>query len=341
MVKENPTVSVIIPVYNVEQYLRKCLDSVINQTFKDIEIIIVNDCSPDNSLQMIKEYQTKEERIVLIDLKQNVGLGFARNEGMKIAKGKYITFVDSDDWIASNYIEVLYNNIEKNNLDVVSASSHFYDNSLKKLINRETVSADILNKTKKEVLLIPKINYCIIPACFKIYRKTFLFDNNIFFELRESEDNLFFFYTLLRTEKIKFIDDKIYFYRINRENSLMYIINQKFNYFQLFEKLKERLVLEHEYDKYLRLYYQYISILTASKLEILNLDLSELKIYFNKFRNTYYNKDFKKNCSTKNLKTTLKVRLFLFRFCLRFNINYAIIGKPLRKITNNILNLCK
>ena len=161
MVKENPTVSVIIPVYNVEQYLRKCLDSVINQTFKDIEIIIVNDCSPDNSLQMIKEYQTKEERIVLIDLKQNVGLGFARNEGMKIAKGKYITFVDSDDWIASNYIEVLYNNIEKNNLDVVSASSHFYDNSLKKLINRETVSADILNKTKKEVLLIPKINLII------------------------------------------------------------------------------------------------------------------------------------------------------------------------------------
>ena len=118
----NIKVSVIIPVYNVEQYLRQCLDSVINQTFKDIEIIIVNDCSPDNSLQIIKQYQQKDSRIVLVDLPENTGVGNARNEGIKLAKGKYITFIDPDDWAAKNFIDVLYNSIEKYNTDFVSVS---------------------------------------------------------------------------------------------------------------------------------------------------------------------------------------------------------------------------
>ena len=114
----NPKVSVIIPVYNVEKYLKHCLDSVCNQTFKDIEIIIINDCSPDNSLQIIKEYQQKDDRIVLVDLKQNGGLANARNTGIKNSKCKYITFVDSDDWVSKDYIEVLYNGIEKFNCDL-------------------------------------------------------------------------------------------------------------------------------------------------------------------------------------------------------------------------------
>ena len=78
----NPKVSIIIPIYNTEHYLRQCLDSVVNQTFKDIEIICVNDYSPDNSLEIIKEYQQKDDRIVLVDLKQNKGLANARNEGI-------------------------------------------------------------------------------------------------------------------------------------------------------------------------------------------------------------------------------------------------------------------
>ena len=129
----NIQVSVIIPVYNVEQYLRQCLDSVINQTYKDTEIIIVNDCSPDNSLQIIKEYQQKDDRIVLLDLKQNVGLGFARNAGMKVARGKYITFIDSDDWVTKDYVEVLYNTIEKYQYDVISPDFYEYDDITQKV----------------------------------------------------------------------------------------------------------------------------------------------------------------------------------------------------------------
>ena len=85
-------VSVIIPVYNTEQYLRKCLDSVVNQTFKDIEIIVVNDFSTDKSLQIIKEYQQKDNRIVFIDFPEHKGVSEAKNAGIKIAKGKFITF---------------------------------------------------------------------------------------------------------------------------------------------------------------------------------------------------------------------------------------------------------
>ena len=93
-----PTVSVIIPVYNVEQYLSKCLDSVINQTFKNIEIICINDGSTDNSLKILNEYAMADKRIIVIN-QENSGVYAARNKGLQIANGKYISFVDSDDWI--------------------------------------------------------------------------------------------------------------------------------------------------------------------------------------------------------------------------------------------------
>ena len=96
--QSNPKVSIIIPVYNVEQYLPKCLDSIINQTLKDIEIICINDGSIDNSLSILKEYASKDDRIIIID-KENEGQGIARNLGIKKAKGKYIGFVDPDDWV--------------------------------------------------------------------------------------------------------------------------------------------------------------------------------------------------------------------------------------------------
>lgn len=325
-------VSIIIPVYNVEHYLRQCLDSVINQTFKDIEIIVVNDCSTDNSIRIIKEYQQKDSRIFLIDLTENKGQGYARNEGMKIAKGKYITFVDADDWVTNNYVEILYNEIENNNLDMVSAAAYFYDDSNKKIVYRKNVSAKILNKKKTEELLISRKNNFIIPIWLKIYRKQFLDDNKMSFKLAWHEDNLFIFETLIKTKKIKFIDNQIYFYRLNRENSSMYEINKQFTYFLLFEKLKEMLIKENKYECYKKVYYQYISILTASKLEFLNMDLSKLELYFKKFRNLYYNKEYIDNFSIKNIYIMLKIRLILFYLCLKFNINYAVVGKFCRKI---------
>lgn len=113
-------ISVIIPVYNVEEYLKECLDSVINQTLKEIEIICIDDCSTDSSYSILEEYAKKDSRIVLIKNKENMGVGYNRNIGIKEAKGEYIGFIDSDDYISEDYYENLYNTAKKYNSDVVN-----------------------------------------------------------------------------------------------------------------------------------------------------------------------------------------------------------------------------
>ena len=113
-----PQVSIIVPVYNVEKYLPNCLDSILNQSFQDIEIICVNDASPDNSAQILKQYAQKDERIKIITHKKNEGLGAARNTGVAHANAPYLAFIDSDDTIKSTFTEVLYNAIIANNADM-------------------------------------------------------------------------------------------------------------------------------------------------------------------------------------------------------------------------------
>jgi glycosyltransferase involved in cell wall biosynthesis len=115
---ENPKISVIIPVYNVEKFLRKCLDSVVNQTMRDIEIICINDGSTDGSLDILKEYAEKDDRIIVIN-QTNGFVGSARNNGLKIARGKYIQFVDSDDYLELNACETAYKYALQYDADVV------------------------------------------------------------------------------------------------------------------------------------------------------------------------------------------------------------------------------
>ena len=103
-----PKISVIIPVYNVEKYLSRCLDSVCSQTFNDIEIICINDCSPDNSAEILQEYAEKDKRIRIINKEKNGGLSAARNSGFAVATGEYIYFLDSDDWIELDFLEKMY-----------------------------------------------------------------------------------------------------------------------------------------------------------------------------------------------------------------------------------------
>ena len=112
-------VSVIIPIYNVEEYLPKCLNSIINQTYKDLEIICVNDCSPDNSAKILEEYAGNDKRIKIVNRKNNGGLSAARNSGLEAATGEYIYFCDSDDWIEEDYIEKMVSAIELTNVDIV------------------------------------------------------------------------------------------------------------------------------------------------------------------------------------------------------------------------------
>ena len=114
----NPTVSVIIPVYNAKEGIKQCMDSLLNQSFTDFEIILLNDGSTDNSLEVIKKYAADNDFIRVID-KENEGVAKTRNKGIQLANGKYIVFIDNDDFVDSDYLERFYNEIDQEQLDIV------------------------------------------------------------------------------------------------------------------------------------------------------------------------------------------------------------------------------
>ncbi len=202
-------VSVIIPIYNVEQYLEKCLDSVINQTYKDLEIICVNDCSSDNSLKILQEYSRFDNRIKIINFEQNKGVSAARNAGLEIAKGEYIGFVDGDDWIDLDFYEKLYGRAAETDSEIVKGNLIFYyaDNSK---------SISPLNKLIQE----QQSNlYFYTNFWTAIYKKTLLVENQIKFDEQFTlgEDVLFLNTSILAAKKqISVVDDVFYHY--NRRN---------------------------------------------------------------------------------------------------------------------------
>ncbi len=213
----NPKVSIIIPTYNADQYLRQSLDSVVNQTFKDIEIIIINDCSTDNSLEIIKEYQQKDKRIFLVDLKQNEGISKARNVGIKFAKGNYIAFVDSDDYVEPDYIDYLYN-ILKNFNCKMSVCSHnvIKKGEKKKVFNSK---ADFKLSSQECIKRLLYNNGIDTSAWAKLYDKT-LFDNIVYPEGKLFEDIAITYKLFIKAKEIACGHLAKYDY-IVRENSIV------------------------------------------------------------------------------------------------------------------------
>ena len=148
-----PKVSVIVPVFNVEKYVGQCLESLINQTLKNIEIIIVNDGSTDKSLSICEEYARKDNRISVYT-KENGGLSSARNYGLQFVSSPYVGFVDSDDWVSENFYEVLYNSITVNDCDISATSAiRKHRNSQKYRFNykQEVVCETLLDKLKPQI----------------------------------------------------------------------------------------------------------------------------------------------------------------------------------------------
>ena len=194
-----PKISVIVPVYNVEKYLRKCLDTIISQTFSDIEIICVNDGSTDNSRKILEEYKNKDYRIVIVD-KKNGGLSSARNAGMKVARGEFISFIDSDDWIDETMLEKLYNSMTTLKTDITICAVHQFDESKQEIDDSceyftlghfdESFDNKVFSYKDTKSFLT---NVCVM-AWNKLYRKSFLdeckaeFPDGLIFE-----DGPFFF----------------------------------------------------------------------------------------------------------------------------------------------------
>lgn len=185
------SVSVIIPVYNAAKFLTQCLNSVLSQTLKDIEVICVNDKSQDNSLEILKEFQEKDKRITVINNEKNLGAALTRNEGIEKAKGKYIYFLDADDYIDEKYLECMYEKIEKENCDVVLNLSICYEANGKSTDYKHPSMPEI----NREGEYMDKISTIHDAPCFiwaRIYRKSFLDEHKLrFLNIRATDDVVF------------------------------------------------------------------------------------------------------------------------------------------------------
>lgn len=222
MSQHKPLVSVIVPIYNVEKYLYKCIDSIVNQTLKDIEIILVDDGSTDNSGKIIDEYAKQDARIVAIH-KENGGQSSARNIGLEIAKGKYVGFVDSDDWISNDMYELLYKSIIEDNYDISVCGRCAYSSENQKLnevsIKDETINLDEISLQN---YVASKLFYShTVVVWNKLYLKDIIDKYKIRFEdvsYVGSEDALFNYQVLCHVKKIRAID-KICYSQLSREDS--------------------------------------------------------------------------------------------------------------------------
>lgn len=217
---EQPKISIIVPVYKVEKYLRRSMDSLVNQTLDGVEVICINDGSPDNCLSILKEYQEKykNKNIVIID-KQNEGVWKGRYDGIKKATGEYIAFVDSDDYITLDYAEKLYTAAKKNDSDIVVSgyyrvdveTEHVYSTEMtgfsKRKINMEENPEDILT-----------INTALWNKLYKaeVLKKL----KNLEKPPRILDDMMFLLLAYLNTKTISFIDDPLYYYMV-RSDSIM------------------------------------------------------------------------------------------------------------------------
>ena len=218
-------VSIIVPVYNVSKYLKRCLDSLINQTLEDIEIIVVDDCSKDNSNDILKKYSDFTQ-IKILTNKVNKGIGYTRNRGLKVARGKYIAFIDGDDYVEENMFEKMYTKAEKDDLDLVVCRFHklveHADGTYEETMPKYTIPYFSNTSLAKNPNLLLDIN---LAPWNKLYRSS-LFNDIRFPENLKYEDAIVVIKSMIKAKKIGLIEDKLNYY-IVRENSESTIIDKR------------------------------------------------------------------------------------------------------------------
>ena len=232
---KKPVISVIVPVYNVENYLRQSLDSILCQTFSNIEIICVNDGSTDGSRKILEEYRKKDSRIRIVD-KENGGLSSARNAGMKVATGEFYSYIDSDDWIEPDMLEKMYENITTYNTDISICAVHQFDETKQQIDDSnpyytlEYFDKSFDNRAFFYTDVKPFLMDVCVMAWNKLYRKSWIDecsakypDGYIF------EDGPFFFSIFFKSRRgVSIVRDYLYYYRINRKNSIIHKAGKKF-----------------------------------------------------------------------------------------------------------------
>lgn len=254
-----PKISVIVPVYNVEKYLAKCIESIINQTYKDLEIICVNDGSTDNSLQILESYAKNDDRIKIVN-RENGGLSAARNSGLDVAAGEYCYFVDSDDWIELDTIEKLIHIITSYNVDVVVHSALNIAEDESCVITAKNNNQWFEKRSKHDgVYDVPlEINRKIPAVAWnKLYKMEIIKQYNCrFHEGLVNEDELFIWTYMIHCKNYYYLNEKLYNY-FRRSDSIMGLRNNSPKVLDILkiEELIYKTVSKHknieEYQDYL------------------------------------------------------------------------------------------
>ena len=329
-------VSVIVPVYNVEKYIKECLESLVNQTLKNIEIIVVNDGSPDNSQIIIDEYAKKYPDKIKSYIKKNGGVSDARNYGLKKENGEYVAFIDSDDFVDVTMFEKMYNNAKKTKSKVVVCNLIKYSEVNNKYLPNNFIKKNqVIDLTNKDELNY--INKCRAFVWNKIYEKK-LFENFEFPKGQIFEDSAIIYNVLFEAKQISLINENLYYYRINREGTITTTINNKI--FDIFKSC-DSIINYHKKNNTFEQYYKKIENLCLvhifKRMEFFNLSKSyKLQVNYVNTAFDYLNKNFPnwKTSSffnkTKSLKKNInkiimvnKFLLFLKIYCPKFIRKFA------------------
>lgn len=215
-------ISLIIPVFNVEEYLRQCLESIIKQSFSNYEVILVDDGSTDKSMEIIREYEKKFKRVKILS-QRNKGVSEARNLALKHAKGEYVLYIDSDDFLKFNMLELMVNEANKTKADIVMCNYNLYYGVNNK--NNRVVSYNVLeDKIYSSSEVIDMIlNFNIQGQLWnKLFKRSLLLENNFEFESGRYVQDIFpVFKVINNSNKIAFINEYLYYYR-QRETSTIH-----------------------------------------------------------------------------------------------------------------------
>ena len=301
-------ISIIIPVYNVEKYLERCLDSVLNQSYKNLEIILINDGSTDNSLDICLKYAKKDNRIKLIN-QNNSGISEVRNKGLEAAKGEYIAFVDSDDVIDKDMFKTLYNNLLKYDSDISSCNYKIFHNKIN--FDKEEYYNKIF--TKEESLKDIISNGVLTNFLWNKLFKKELFNNIKFPKNMIYEDMYVMPKIIEKTTKIVYTNQILYGY-FQRENSYVNSFDEdkNKNYFlvinNVYNDLKKYNFLDKELKNY-KVFSIYSAFLQAAKSNALYSDFMKEK-----------HKEYKKEFKYLNKKVKLKRKLLYYLLYLDINI---------------------
>ena len=318
-----PKISVVVPIYNAEKYMHRCISSILNQTLKDIEIILINDGSSDNSGQIIDEYAKQDNRIKVIH-QQNSGPSIARNKGMSIAKGKYIGFVDSDDYIEPNMYEELYNNASNKNIEVVMCSYNekYLYNESEYRVKSNLESGKIYDKEEIKHNVISTFsrndNYGFYSLCNKLYLKEWILKENLTIDTNRDhgEDWWFNINVFSKLNSFMYIDKELYNYVHSNKNSLMFKYRE--NQFDLFldGRLKMKEIMPEEYMHYedlnQRFVYEFSSYIIRT--------FKEVKDYKKKYiliNNVLNNEEVRESCKKVS---TLPIHFRLTSFFIKYKI---------------------